>query len=141
MAIDSAPFADKNAITIETPTGCGTGIGDMSGDVFGNGLLLARRAKLIAAFDHRHIFIDPGSDPEVAWAERKRLFELPRSAWSDYDPAKISAGGGVFEREAREISLSAQAQSALQLDQATISGEDLVRAVLRAPVDLLWGRT
>ena len=114
------------------------GIGDMSGDVFGNGLLLMRRAKLIAAFDHRHVFLDPDPDPELSWLERKRLFELPRSSWSDYARERISAGGGVFERGAKRIVLSPQARDALALDTDTLSGEELIRAILRAPVDLLW---
>ncbi len=114
------------------------GIGDMSGDVFGNGLLLMRNAMLIAAFDHRHIFIDPDPDPQVAWKERKRLFDLPRSSWSDYDVQLISRGGGVFSRSAKRIEVSTQAREKLGLDAATTTGPDLVRAILSAPVDLLW---
>jgi glutamate dehydrogenase len=117
------------------------GIGDMSGDVFGNGLLLGRGARLIAAFNGQHVFVDPDPDPEVAWRERKRLFELPGSTWTDYDRAALSEGGGVFERGARAIALSPQARAALGLEGApgeALDGEALVRAVLRAPVDLLW---
>jgi glutamate dehydrogenase len=114
------------------------GIGDMSGDVFGTGLLLMRRAKLVAAFDHRHVFLDPDPDPEIAWLERKRLFELPRSSWADYAREKISAGGGVHERGAKQISLPPQVQRALATSADTLSGEELIRAILRAPVDLLW---
>src|SRR5690606_31570735 len=82
------------------------GIGDMSGDVFGNGMLLSRHIRLVAAFDHRHIFIDPNPDPEVSFAERQRLFKLPRSSWADYDPEKLSQGGGVYPRTAKSIRLS-----------------------------------
>jgi len=114
------------------------GIGDMSGDVFGNGLLLMRRARLIAAFDHRHIFVDPNPDPERAWQERKRLFDLPRSSWADYDSDCLSPGGGIWSRSAKRIELSAEARRALGLEQARVTGPELVRAVLAAPVDLLW---
>ncbi|HTO69683.1 MAG TPA: NAD-glutamate dehydrogenase domain-containing protein [Myxococcota bacterium] len=114
------------------------GIGDMSGDVFGNGLLLMPSAKLVAAFDHRHVFVDPDPDPERAFAERKRLFALPRSSWADYARDALSAGGGVWERGAKRIALSAEARRALGCKADKLSGEELVRAVLRAPVDLLW---
>lgn len=114
------------------------GIGDMSGDVFGNGLLLARRGRLLAAFNHRHVFLDPDPDPDRSWHERKRLFELPRSSWADYDASFISHGGGVYERSAKRIDLSAEARHILDVDQKSLSGEELVRAVLRMPVDLLW---
>ncbi len=114
------------------------GVGDMSGDVFGNGLLRSRSARLVAAFDHRHVFIDPDPDPEVSFRERERLFGLPRSSWADYDPALISAGGGVFARSAKAITLSAEARAALGTTVDTLSPAELVSAVLRAPVDLLW---
>ncbi len=114
------------------------GIGDMSGDVFGNGLLLARRARLLAAFDHRHIFLDPDPAPETSWQERKRLFELPRSTWEDYDAGLISPGGGVFPRGAKRIELSASVQERLGLEQAHASGNEVVRAILAMKVDLLW---
>ncbi len=114
------------------------GIGDMSGDVFGNGLLLMRRARLLAAFDHRHVFLDPDPDPEAAWRERRRLFGLPRSSWSDYDPGRLSAGGGVFPRDAKRISLSPQARALLGLSSPRPSGPEVVRAILALPVDLLW---
>jgi glutamate dehydrogenase len=103
------------------------GVGDMSGDVFGNGMLLSRATRLLAAFDHRHIFIDPDPDPEVSWAERKRMFELPRSSWADYDLAKISAGGGVWPRTAKTVPLSPAARAALGIEAASLS-----------PVDLFW---
>ena len=115
-----------------------TGIGDMSGDVFGNGLLRSHNVKLIAAFDHRHIFIDPDPDPETSFAERKRLFELPRSSWADYDIKLISAGGGVYRRGQKRIVLSENARAALGSDQAELDGESLISAILRAPVELLY---
>ncbi len=116
------------------------GIGDMSGDVFGNGMLLSRHLKLVAAFDHRHIFLDPNPDPAVSFAERQRLFDLPRSSWADYDIAVISFGGGVFPRSAKSVPISAQARAALGLDAAVLalSPDELISAILRAPVDLLW---
>jgi glutamate dehydrogenase len=114
------------------------GIGDMSGDVFGNGLLLMRRAKLLAAFDHRHVFLDPDPDPEAAWQERKRLFDKPRSSWADYDPARISAGGGVYPRDASRIALSPAARAMLGIEASEASGEAVIRAALRMSVDLLW---
>lgn len=114
------------------------GIGDMSGDVFGNGLLLARRGRLIGAFNHLHIFVDPDPDPEISWAERQRVFDLERSSWQDYDASKISAGGAVYSRTARSIELSPEARRALGVESDRLSGEELVRAILSAPVDLLW---
>ena len=114
------------------------GIGDMSGDVFGNGMLLSDRIRLIGAYDHRHIFIDPDPDPDVSFAERQRLFGLAGSSWNDYDRAKISEGGGVWPRTAKWIPLSEAAQRALGIEDDTIAPNDLIRDVLRAPVDLLW---
>ena len=116
------------------------GVGDMSGDVFGNGMLLSRHIKLVAAFDHRHVFLDPDPDPAVSFAERQRLFDLPRSSWADYDLALVSAGGGIWPREAKSVPLSAQARAALGIDEGTLalSPDDLISAILRAPVDLLW---
>jgi glutamate dehydrogenase len=114
------------------------GCGDMSGDVFGNGMLLSRTLRLIAAFDHRHIFIDPNPDPAASWAERKRLFELPRSSWDDYDKKLISKGGGVFPRTEKSISLSAEARRALGIDAKALDPASLINAILKAPVDLLW---
>jgi glutamate dehydrogenase len=114
------------------------GIGDMSGDVFGNGLLLMRKVKLLGAFDHRHIFVDPDPDPEIAWAERKRLFELSTSSWADYDAAKISAGGGVFARAAKQVELAPRVRERLGLGPGRVSGYDLVRALLALDIDLLW---
>ncbi len=114
------------------------GIGDMSGDVFGNGMLQSRQTKLIAAFDHRDIFIDPDPDPESSYAERKRLFQLPRSSWADYDTDLIAEGGGVFSRRAKSIQLSEKARQALGTDAAMLSPDELISTVLRAPVELLW---
>jgi glutamate dehydrogenase len=116
------------------------GVGDMSGDVFGNGMLLSRHLKLVAAFDHRHVFLDPAPDPAASFAERQRLFDRPRSSWADYDTALISAGGGVWPRSAKSVPISAQARTVLGLDPAVIalSPDELISAILRAPVDLLW---
>ncbi|MBS2962487.1 NAD-glutamate dehydrogenase [Actinocrinis puniceicyclus] len=116
------------------------GIGDMSGDVFGNGMLLSEHIKLVAAFDHRHIFLDPAPDPALSYAERRRLFELPRSSWADYDKRLISAGGGVFPRTAKSIPLTAQVRAALGIDgsPSRTTPAELMRAILLAPVDLFW---
>ncbi|MBV8413039.1 MAG: NAD-glutamate dehydrogenase, partial [Alphaproteobacteria bacterium] len=114
------------------------GVGDMSGDVFGNGMLLSPHIKLLAAFDHRHIFIDPAPDPAKSLAERRRLFELPRSSWMDYDRALLSAGGGVYDRGAKSIALSSEACEALGIDVPSLTPADLMRAILAAPVDLLY---
>ena len=116
------------------------GIGDMSGDVFGNGLQLSPHARLLAAFDHRHIFIDPAPDAAVSLAERQRLFKLPRSSWDDYDKALISAGGGVWSRSLKSIPLSVEARSALGLrpEVESLSPNELMSAILKAPVDLLY---
>jgi len=114
------------------------GIGDMSGDVFGNGLLWSRQIKLIAAFDHRHVFIDPDPDPEVSFRERQRLFALSGSSWADYDPSAISEGGGVYSRQLKSVALSPRAQQVLAARAESLTPSDLIRAVLRAPVDLLW---
>ncbi|MDI2034356.1 NAD-glutamate dehydrogenase [Paenarthrobacter nitroguajacolicus] len=121
------------------------GIGDMSGDVFGNGMLLSDHIKLVAAFDHRHIFLDPNPDPAASYLERERLFALPRSSWADYDPGKISEGGGVFSRTEKSIAITEQVRLALGLEegagpngQLAMSPPELLRAVLTAPVDLLY---
>jgi glutamate dehydrogenase len=114
------------------------GIGDMSGDVFGNGLLLSRCFALRAAFNHAHIFLDPDPDPVRAFAERERLFRLPRSSWSDYDPSAISAGGGVFPRSAKKVPLSAPVRAMLGMDSDEATGEEVIRAILRMDADLLW---
>ena len=114
------------------------GCGDMSGDVFGNGMLLSKTLRLIAAFDHRHIFIDPDPDPAASWKERKRLFELPRSSWDDYDRKLISRGGGVFPRTEKSIPLSAEARQALGIEADALDPTSLINAVLKCPVDLMW---
>ncbi|MFI9546310.1 NAD-glutamate dehydrogenase [Streptomyces sp. NPDC052016] len=116
------------------------GIGDMSGDVFGNGMLLSEHIRLVAAFDHRHIFIDPDPDAATSYAERRRLFELPRSSWADYDTELLSAGGGVFPRAAKAIPVNAHIRAALGIEEKVtkLTPADLMKAILRAPVDLLW---
>jgi glutamate dehydrogenase len=114
------------------------GIGDMSGDVFGNGLLRSRHLRLLAAFNHRDIFLDPDPDPALSYQERERLFRLPHSGWSDYAPTHLSRGGGVYARSAKSIALAPEARALLGLDTATPSGEEVARAILRLPVDLLW---
>ena len=116
------------------------GIGDMSGDVFGNGMLLSEHIRLVVAFDHRHVFIDPDPDPAVSYRERRRLFDLPRSSWADYDRALISEGGGVFARSLKSVDITPQMARALGLEPEVTSAtpDVLIRAALRAPVDLLW---
>ena len=116
------------------------GVGDMSGDVFGNGMLLSKHIKLVAAFDHRHVFLDPNPDPARSWEERSRLFALPRSSWADYDASLISAGGGIFPRTMKSIPLNDQMRTVLGIDKAVtaLSPAELINAALKAPVDLLW---
>lgn len=114
------------------------GIGDMAGDVFGNGLLSVDTFKLIAAFNHKHIFIDPNPDTKKSFEERKRLFTTPRTQWSDYKASLISAGGGIYERSAKSITLSKEAKAALGADKSTYSPDQLIQVILKAPVDLLW---
>ncbi|MES2119609.1 MAG: NAD-glutamate dehydrogenase domain-containing protein [Pseudomonadota bacterium] len=114
------------------------GCGDMSGDVFGNGMLLSRSLKLVAAFDHRHIFIDPNPGPDISWTERKRLFGLPRSSWDDYDRSKMSSGGGVYSRSEKSISLSPEERRVLGIDAKNVEPATVINAILKAPVDLMW---
>ena len=123
---------------IETTDFTVVGIGDMSGDVFGNGMLLSRHIRLIGAFDHRHVFLDPNPDAAASFAERERLFALPGSSWDDYDPGLISPGGGVFPRTAKSIPLSPEARAALDVEDESLTPSELIHALLRAPVDLLW---
>ncbi len=123
--IQSTPF---------TVVGCG----DMSGDVFGNGMLLSKFIKLLAAFDHRDIFIDPDPDPAKSYAERKRMFGLARSSWQDYSPKLISKGGGIFSRSAKSITLTKEIQELLGVDAKQMAPNDLIRAILKAQADLLW---
>ena len=114
------------------------GVGDMSGDVFGNGMLLSKAIKLVAAFDHRDIFIDPNPDPAISWVERDRMFKLPRSSWQDYDKAKISKGGGVFPRSAKSIELSPEIKAALDIAEDVLDPPALMKAILKAPAELLY---
>ncbi|HUK60937.1 MAG TPA: NAD-glutamate dehydrogenase [Stellaceae bacterium] len=114
------------------------GVGDMSGDVFGNGMLRSPHTKLLAAFDHRHIFLDPDPDPVKSFAERKRLFELPRSSWADFDKGLISKGGGVFERSLKSVPVSPEIRARLGIEDERLTPMELIQAILKAPVDLLW---
>ncbi len=116
------------------------GVGDMSGDVFGNGMLLSKHIRLVAAFDHRHIFLDPNPDSATSWVERHRMFNLPRSSWDDYDKSLISTGGGVYSRDQKSIPISAQVRGALGIDGdvSELAPPTLMRAILQAPVDLLF---
>ncbi len=126
-----AKDADRDRLTV-------VGIGDMSGDVFGNGMLRSDRLALVAAFDHRHIFLDPDPDAAASFAERKRLFALTRSSWMDYDQSLISTGGGVYRREAKLIEISAEVRRALDINDVALTPTALISSILRAPVDLLW---
>ena len=130
-------FRERDVDITRTPFTV-VGVGDMSGDVFGNALLREKTIKLVAAFDHRDIFIDPAPDPEKSLAERARLFALPRSSWQDYDKTLISKGGGVFARTAKEIVLSAQAQAVLGLTEAKTTPAEVMSAILKTPADLLF---
>ncbi len=114
------------------------GIGDMSGDVFGNGMLLSRSIRLVAAFNHRHIFIDPAPDLQASFRERQRLAQLPRSGWDDYDVATLSPGGGIYARSSKSIQLSAEVRQLLEVTAEAVTPPELIRAILRAPADLLW---
>jgi glutamate dehydrogenase len=114
------------------------GIGDMSGDVFGNGMLLSEHVRLVAAFDHRHIFIDPTPDAAASWQERKRLFDLPRSSWADYNTELISSGGGVWPRTVKSVPISPEARQALGVEAERLAPNALINAILKAPVDLLY---
>jgi glutamate dehydrogenase len=123
--------ADRDPLTV-------VGIGDMSGDVFGNGMLRSAHLRLVAAFDHRHIFIDPDPDPAVSYVERRRLFELPRSSWAEYRESLLSAGGGVYPRSAKSIELTPAACAVLGVDADRLAPDAVIAAILRAPVDMLW---
>jgi glutamate dehydrogenase len=125
-------------INVETTEITAVGIGDMSGDVFGNGMMLFPHLKLVGAFDHRHIFLDPDPDQEAAARERERLFRLPGSTWGDYDEAALSAGGGVYPRSAKAVPLSPEARELLGIEDESATPNEVIRALLRAPVDLLW---
>ena len=126
------------SINIQTTPFSVVGIGDMSGDVFGNGMLLCEHIKLVVAFDHRHIFIDPAPAVAACLAERRRLFELPRSSWDDFDKSLISAGGGVYARSAKSIKLSAQARAMIGIEMEELTPVELLNAILKAPVDMIY---
>ncbi|WP_338828793.1 NAD-glutamate dehydrogenase [Bradyrhizobium sp. 27S5] len=123
---------------IQTTPFTAVGVGDMSGDVFGNGMLLSPATKLVAAFDHRDIFIDPSPDPSISLAERKRLFDLPRSSWQDYNKSLISPGGGVFSRQLKAIPLTPEMRTLLDLDKPQATPFEVMTAILKARADLLW---
>lgn len=129
--VDLGTDVDTTEVTV-------VGIGDMSGDVFGNGMLLSPHLRLVGAFDHRHIFLDPEPDVVRAYAERRRLFELPGSSWDDFDRKVLSSGGGVWSRSAKSITVPEAARRLLGLSDATITPNELIKALLTAPVDLLW---
>ena len=114
------------------------GVGDMAGDVFGNGMLLSKHIKLIGAFNHLHIFVDPKPDPAKSWTERERLFKLPRSSWGDYDPKLISKGGGVFDRKAKSVKVSAEMKKLFGLTSDKMTPNELIHAMLQAEAELLW---
>ncbi|KQZ74320.1 glutamate dehydrogenase [Sphingopyxis sp. Root214] len=130
-------FAEMG-VDVQSDTIRVAGCGDMSGDVFGNGMLLSKAIQLTAAFDHRHIFLDPNPDPAKSWKERERMFNLPRSSWADYNAKLISKGGGIFPRSQKSIPLSAEVQALLGLSVSEIDPGSLISAILKAPVDLLW---
>jgi glutamate dehydrogenase len=125
-------------IDVQTEPITVAGIGDMSGDVFGNGLLRSQAVKLVAAFDHRDVILDPDPDPVASFEERRRLFALPRSSWQDYDRDRLSAGGGIYARSARSVPLSPAVREVLRIDAEELTPPELIRAILRAPVDLLF---
>ncbi len=131
-------FFRETGVDIQSTDFTVVGVGDMSGDVFGNGMLLSRHIRLIAAFDHRHIFIDPEPDAAASFAERERLFKLARSSWVDYDSNLISAGGGVWARSEKSIPISPQARAALGIEAERLTATELLSAILKAPVDLLY---
>ncbi len=114
------------------------GVGDMAGDVFGNGMLLSRHIKLVGAFNHLHIFVDPDPDPAKSWAERQRLFDLPRSAWTDYDAKLISKGGAIFDRKAKSLKISPQMKQLFDIEQDKVTPNELITAMLKSEVELLW---
>jgi glutamate dehydrogenase len=129
---------NRMGVDLNTDVFTAVGIGDMSGDVFGNGVLLSKKMKLVAAFNHMHIFLDPNPDPEISFKERERLFKLPGSKWSDYNVKLLSKGGGVFERSAKQINLSHEIKKVLGIPINKLEPTQLIKAILKAPVDLLW---
>lgn len=130
-------FREKG-INVQEQDFTAIGIGDMAGDVFGNGMLMSRHICLVAAFNHQHIFIDPTPDAEKSFAERERLFKLPRSSWADYDKSLISEGGGVFNRDAKSIAITSPMRKVFAIDAERLTPSELIHALLKAPVDLLW---
>ncbi len=130
-------FAERG-VDVQTQSIRVVGCGDMSGDVFGNGMLLSKTLKIVAAFDHRHIFLDPEPDPAASWEERARMFALPRSSWADYDAKLISKGGGVFPRTDKTVKLSKQIRDVLGIEASELEPGALISAILKSPVDLLW---
>jgi len=128
----------ETGVDIQATDFTAVGIGDMSGDVFGNGMLLSRHTRLLAAFDHRHIFLDPNPDPASSFGERERLFKLPRSSWADYDAKLISPGGGVHARSAKSIVVTPEVKAVLAIAADTLTPTELVNAILKAPVDLVY---
>jgi glutamate dehydrogenase len=128
----------ESGVDVQTDPVRVVGCGDMSGDVFGNGMLLSKSLKIVAAFDHRHIFIDPDPDPAKSWDERARMFALPRSSWADYDASLISKGGGVYPRAMKSIKLSPQARTILGITDASLDPSALITAILKSPADLIW---
>lgn len=129
---------DAMGIDVEEDPITMVGIGDMSGDVFGNGMLRAKTIKLVAAFNHKHIFLDPNPDLKESFIERQRLFDLPGSQWTDYNPKLISKGGGIFERAAKMIALSPEIKALLEIEPDEIVPDDLIRAIIKAKVDVIW---
>jgi glutamate dehydrogenase len=125
-------------INIQTEDFTCTGVGDMSGDVFGNGMLLSKHILLLAAFNHMHIFVDPNPDPASTWAERKRLFDMGRSSWSDYDKSKLSKGGEIYERSAKSLKLTPQIKARFGIDKDTVTPNELMKTILKHDADLLW---
>ena len=125
-------------VNVQSQVFTAIGVGDMAGDVFGNGMLMSRHTHLKAAFNHQHIFLDPAPDAAASFAERRRLFRLPRSSWDDYDRKRISRGGGVFARAAKSITLSSEAQTMLGMPNAAATPNEIIRAILRMRVDLFW---
>ena len=130
-------FREKN-IDVQNQSVSVLGIGDMSGDVFGNGMILSNAIRLVAAFNHQHIFIDPNPDPLASFAERQRLFKLPKSTWDDYEKSLVSEGGGIFNRNAKSIVITPQMRTRFALDAATLTPMELINELLKSPVDLIW---
>lgn len=130
-------FREKN-IDVQTEPVTVLGIGDMAGDVFGNGMLLSQAIMMVAAFNHQHIFIDPNPDPARSFVERQRLFTTPKTTWDDYDKTLLSEGGGIFNRSAKSITISAQMRTRFALDAANLTPTELINALLKSPVDLIW---